>query len=80
MRFFATDGFTHFLRPGSTVNVQPEDSSFAFAAAEKARAFMFNLTLRSPSPNIYNKIRKLETSVSAKIMNINTCLIDTTTV
>lgn len=51
-RFLATDGFTHFFRPGRTVNEQPAASSFSFAAAEKARALMLSFTLNSPSPKI----------------------------
>jgi hypothetical protein len=49
-RFLATDGFTHFFRPGNTVREHPAASSFSLAAAEKARALMFSLTLSSPSP------------------------------
>ncbi|KAJ1436214.1 hypothetical protein SESBI_04240 [Sesbania bispinosa] len=51
-RFLATDGLTHFLRPGSTVREQPTFSSFFFADAEKARAFIVNFLLSSPSPKI----------------------------
>ncbi|URD74697.1 hypothetical protein MUK42_34756 [Musa troglodytarum] len=51
-RFFATDGFTHFFRPGNAVSVQPAASNFSLAAAEKARAFTFTLTDKAPSPRI----------------------------
>lgn len=51
-RFLATDGFTHFFRPGNTVRVQPAASSFSFADAENARALKFSFTLNSPSPRI----------------------------
>lgn len=51
-RFFATDGFTHFFRPGNAVSVQPTASNFSLAAAEKARAFTFTLTDKVPSPRI----------------------------
>lgn len=54
-KFLATEGLTHFFRPGKTVREQPAASSFSFAAAEKARAFTFNLTLSSPSPKIWNR-------------------------
>lgn len=52
-KFLATEGLTHFFRPGKTVREQPAASSFSFAATEKARAFTFNLTLSSPSPKIW---------------------------
>ena len=51
-RFFATDGLTHFFRPGSTVREQPAASSFSFADVEKARALKFSFTFSSPSPRI----------------------------
>jgi len=54
-RFLATDGLTHFLRPGSKVREHPALSSFSFAAVEKARAFNVNFLLSSPSPNIWNQ-------------------------
>jgi hypothetical protein len=50
--FLVIDDLTHFLRPGSTVREQPADSSFSFAAVEKARAFIVNFLLSSPSPKI----------------------------
>lgn len=52
-RFLATDGFTHFFRPGKTVRVQPAASSFSFADVEKARALKFSFLLNSPSPRIW---------------------------
>lgn len=51
-RFFATDGLTHFFRPGNTVREEPAASSFSFADAEKARALKFSFTFSSPSPRI----------------------------
>lgn len=51
-RFLATDGLTHFFRPGNTVREQPAASSFSFAADEKARALIFSFTLSSPSAKI----------------------------
>ena len=47
-RFFVTDGFTHFFRPGSMVSEQPAASIFSFADAEKARALKSSFTLKSP--------------------------------
>lgn len=54
-RFLATEGLTHFLRPGRTVSEQPTCSSFSFADVENARAFMVNFLLSSPSPRICNQ-------------------------
>ena len=51
-RFLATDGLTHFFRPGSTVREQPALSSFSFADVEKARALIVSFLLSSPSPKI----------------------------
>ena len=49
---FATDGFTHFLGPGTIVRVQPPASSLLLAESEKAPALMESLALSSPSPRI----------------------------
>lgn len=54
-RFLATDGLTHFLRPGRTVREQPTVSSLSFADVEKARAFIVSFLLSSPSPRICNQ-------------------------
>lgn len=66
-RFLATDGLTHFFLPGNTVIVQPAASSFSLAVAEKALAFMSNLTDKSPCPKIYEQSHKWDQTIDLDI-------------